>query len=167
MVANFGSGHEHAPRRLVGNTQGIAAPVHAGLARDVVTLLIDGVPQQVEVVRQERHLGGTQAFWICGRCSALRSHLYIVAGVLACRCCHGLSYRRVPRAVAHAMKLRRKLGGAPGLLGPLPRKPRHWNPAHYRRLVSELLQQERMLAAMLRGTIAALERREGRLHGRR
>lgn len=163
-MGSFGSGAEPAPRQLVANTQGIAAPVHRGVAREVVTFQVDGDLQEVEVIRQVRRFGGSQAYWRCGQCSALRSHLYVVAGVLACRCCHQLSYRRVPSAVARAAKIRRRLGGVPGLLSPIPRQPRHWHPAHYRRLVAELIEAERVIARMLHGTVAALERRKGRLH---
>jgi hypothetical protein len=121
----------------------------------------------VEVERQDR-LNGSQAYWRCPKCDALRQHLYVVAGELGCRGCLGLDYRsrHVPRAVARAAKLRRKLGAAPGLLSPLPRKPRHWSPVHYRRLVAELIATERVLAEMLGATVKALERRKGRLHGR-
>src|SRR5262245_35899429 len=115
-MGSFGSGAEPASRRLVGNALRVAAPPHAGVAREVVTFQVDGELREVEVIRQERRLGGSQAYWRCGQCSALRSHLYVVAGVLACRKCHGLGYRRVPRAVAYAARIRRKLGGAPGLL---------------------------------------------------
>jgi len=152
---------------MVETTQKVAAPPHAGLARESLTLRVDGAEQVVEVVRQERFLGGTQAYWVCSRCGALRSHLYVVAGALACRVCHQLSYSRVPPVVARAARLRRRLGAQPGLLSPLPRKPRHWSPVYYRRLIGELLETERMIAAMLRGTVAALERRNGRLHGPR
>src|SRR5262249_30889602 len=94
-----------------------------------------------------------------------RSHLYALNGVLACRVCHGLGYRRVLHpAIARAAKLRRRLGGAPGLLSPIPRQPRHWHPVHYRRLVAELIAAERGIREMLGDTIAALERRKGRLH---
>jgi hypothetical protein len=170
MVASFGTGHRHVPRRWVENTQKIAAPPHAGLAREAVTFLIDGVEQVVEIERQERINGGQQAYWTCPRCGVRRSHLYVLNGSLLCRGadCGRVDHksRYVPRAVARAAKLRRKLGAAPGLLSPV-RKPRHWSPVHYRRLVDELIATERVLAAMLRGTVAALERRNGRVHGPR
>jgi hypothetical protein len=100
----------------------------------------------------------------------LRSHLYVVAGVLACRVCHGLDYRSrhtLHPAVIRAAKLRRRLSAAPGLLSPIPRKPKHWSPVYYRRLIDELIATERVLREMLRGTVRALERRKGRLHGPR
>src|SRR5262245_11722065 len=75
MVASFGSGARYTPKRMVETTQKVAAPPHAGLARESLTLRVDGAEQVVEVVRQERFLGGTQAYWVCSRCGALRSHL--------------------------------------------------------------------------------------------
>jgi hypothetical protein len=146
-----------------------AAPPHAGLARESLTLRIDGVVQVVEIVRQERHLGGQQAFWRSPRCGTLRSHLFVLDGVLLCRGadCGRLDHKSrhvLHPAVTRAAKLRRKLGAAPGLLSPLPRKPRHWSPVYYRRLVAELIATERVLREMLGGTIRAVERRNGRLH---
>jgi hypothetical protein len=137
-----------------------AQPLHRGLAREDVTFRVDGAVQVVEVVRQERRLGGTQAYWVCPKCGTLRSHLYVVGGELACRCCHDLDYRSrhvLHPAVTRAAKLRRKLGAAPGLLSPIPRKPQHWSPVYYRRLVDELVATERVLRDMLGDTIRALE----------
>ena len=147
----------------------VAAPLHRGLAREAVRVVVDGVEQVVEVVRQERHLGGQQGYWVCPRCAELRSHLFVLNGSLCCRVCGKLSHRsrHVPRAVARAAKLRHRLGGVPGLLSPLPRKPRHWSPVYYRRLIAELIEAEKVLAALLGGTIRALEKRKGRLHGPR
>jgi hypothetical protein len=170
MVASFGSpGGGPTPRPTVETTPRVAAPPHAGLARETLTLLVDGVPQELEVVRQPRHLGGQQAYWVCPACEALRESLYLRDDVLRCRVCHKLDYRsrHVPRAVARAAKLRRKLGAAPGLLAPVPPKPPRWRYAYYAPLVGELVAQERVLAEMLGATIRALERRKGRLHGPR
>jgi hypothetical protein len=97
------------------------------------------------------------------------ANLYVLGSVLACRRCHGLDYRSrhvLHPAVIRAAKLRKRLGAAPGLLSPIPRKPRHWSPVYYRRLVDELVATERVLRGMLGDTIRALERRRGRLHGR-
>ena len=169
MVSSFGATAPRTAKRLVEGSQMVAQPLHRGVAREAVRIVVDGVPQTIEVVRQERHLGGTQGFWVCPKCAALRSHLFILDGSLCCRVCGKLSYRSryVPRAVARAAKLRRRLGGEPGLLSLLPRKPRHWSPVYYRRLIAELLQQEGVLRRILSDTIAALERRKGRLHGPR
>jgi hypothetical protein len=136
-----------------------------------VTVLVDGVPQELEVVRQERYLGGTQAYWCCGQCSALRSHLYVVEGVLLCRACGKLTYRsRVlqrHKAVLRVARLRKKLGAEPSLLAPVPPKPPSWRHAYYARLVRQLAEQEAIVAQALGGIVKALERRKGRLHGPR
>jgi hypothetical protein len=150
------------PRRLVETTQGVAAPPHRGVAREQLCVVIDGVSTWVEIVRQRRHFGGTQAFWRCGQCSALRSHLYVVEGALQCRVCGKLDYRSRHGghpAVLRVAKLRRRLGAAPGLLAPLPRKPRHWRPDYYARLVRELAVIETAIAARLHATVLAVERR--------
>ena len=102
-------------------------------------------------------------------CGALRWHLYWHLGELACRVCHKLRYRSkcVPHAVRRAARLRRKLGAAPGLLSPVPPKPKYWSRTYYARLVGELIAVEDVIAGMLDATIQALERRKGRLHGPR
>ena len=48
-----------------------AEPPHRGVARETVTLSVEGREVQVEVVRQPRHLGGSQAYWRCPKCEAL------------------------------------------------------------------------------------------------
>jgi hypothetical protein len=126
------------------------------------------VPQTLEVVRQER-IHGQEAYWCCARCGELRWHLYVYNNEVACRICHKLRYRskRVPRAVRRAARLRRKLGAGPGLLSPVPPKPKYWSRVYYARLVGELIAVEDVIAGMLDATIQALERRKGRLHGPR
>src|SRR5215469_8165113 len=57
--------------------QGSASPPHRGLAREGVTLRVGDAEQTLEVVRQPRHLGGSQGFWRCPRCEMLRQHLYV------------------------------------------------------------------------------------------
>jgi len=148
---------------------GSGEPPFGPLAREVLRLRVGEVERVVEVVRQERHLGGMQSYWCCPKCSALRQHLYILDGELACRCCFGLDYRsrHTPRAIARAAKLRRKLGAAPGLLSPQPPRPPYWRPDYWARTVAELAAAERVIAEMVRGTVKALERRKGRLHGPR
>jgi len=171
MVSSFGStGRPRTTKRMVEDAQKVAPPPSGPLAREAVSLLVGGFEQVVEIVRQPRHLGGTQAFWLCPKCSALRAHLYVLAGELGCRACLHLDYRSrhvLHPALTRAARLRRKLGAAPGVLSALPPKPPCWSRAYYARLVGELLQAESVIAEMLSGTIRALERRKGRLHGRR
>ena len=147
---------------MVQTVQKVAAPPHAGLARETLTLLVDGAEQVVEIVRQPRHLGGTQAYWRCPRCEVLRCDLYVVDGALACRVCHDLDYRSrhvLHPAVSRAAKLRRRLGAQPGLLSALPPRPRHGSQAaRYDRLVRELAVLEAALAMRLHDTVRAVKR---------
>jgi hypothetical protein len=163
MVSSFGALKPRNPAiRLVENTQRVAAPPHRGVARETVTVVVDGVEQELEVVRQDRINGGQQAYWSCPRCGVLRSHLYVCDGALACRCCHGLDYRSrhvLHRALIRAAKLRRKLGAAPGLLAPLPPRPRRWRRDYYARLIAELVAAEASIAARLRDTVKQVRRR--------
>jgi hypothetical protein len=67
-----------------------AQPPHAGLARETITLVVDGVEQELEIVRQERRLGGQQGYWVCPKCAALRAQqLTISADVRICARRHG------------------------------------------------------------------------------
>lgn len=155
------SGPPRTSKRMVESVQKVAAPPHRGLAREQVTLLVDGREQRLEVVRQNR-IHGQQAYWLCPRCSTLRSHLYVLDCTLACRCCHKLDYRSrhtLHPAVLRVAKLRRRLGAAPGLLSPLPPRHPRWSRAYYARLVGELAVLEAALAARLHDTVLAVERR--------
>ena len=165
MPESFEPARPHAPRRLVENAVRVAAPPHRGLAREQLRVIIDGVEQVIGIVRQPRHLGGTQAYWRCGQCSALRSHLYVVDGVLLCRVCGQLDYRsrhvlqKHPALIRAAKLRRRKLGAAAGgLLAPLPRKPPHWRCDYWARTVAELALAEAAIAARLHATVLAVER---------
>jgi len=172
MVSSFGA---QAPRntakRFVETTPKVAAPPATSplgrLARETLTLLVDGVEVSVEVERQERPRGGCQGYWCCPRCERRCCALFIVEGALACRVCHHLDYRSrhiLHPALIRAVKLRRRLGAVPGLLSPLPPRPPRWSRAYYGRLVAELAQQEAIIAGMLDGIVRALKRRKGRLH---
>ena len=144
-----------------------------GLPETITLVIGNGEPVEVEVERWERPRGGAQSFWRCPKCEARREHLYVVEGLLACRVCHRLDYRsrhvlKSYPAVARAAKLRRKLGAAPGLMSPLPPRPKHnMQAARYDRLARALATEEDVIAKVLGATVAALKRRKGRLHGPR
>ena len=114
-------------------------------------VLVDGTEYVLEVIRARR-IHGWEAYWRCGHCAALRWHLYLRDGILLCRLCHRLTYesrRRKNRAPLRAAKLRRKLGAAPSLLAPLPKRPKHWRRDYWLRSLMQLAAVERVLAARL------------------
>src|SRR5262249_29254388 len=88
---HFTNGWPRRPRATVENTPRVAQPPSTGVARETVTVRVDGVELELEIVRQER-IHGQEGYWCCPRCGALRWHLYLHAGEIACRQCHGLSY---------------------------------------------------------------------------
>jgi hypothetical protein len=80
-------------------------------------------------------LGGTRPWFICPKwsCSRRVTTLYLDAGDLGCRHCHGLVYESqsetpADRARRRERKIRRKLGMGPNLVTPLVEKPKwmHW-----------------------------------------
>ena len=113
------------------------------------------------IVRQDR-IHGQEAYWDCPRCGKLRWHLYLHNSEIACRECLGLTYRcNTTRntAAIRARKLRRRLGGLPGLLSPIPPRPRHWRRDYYARAIAELVAVEATLAARLRDMVGRRRKR--------
>lgn len=171
MHAPFGSGSIRKPRPLVETTPRIcvydlARPPRAGLAREASVLLsIDGQEAiAIELEHMPQTLGGVQSFFLCPNCSRRTHHLYWLHEQLWCRRCHGLRHRSehcYSRLLTRAAKLRRKLDAPPGLLSPLPPRPRHnIAAARYDRLVRELALCETKIAALLRDTIVRVRRRK-------
>src|SRR5262245_35299501 len=163
----FRNGRPRRPRPTVEGTPRIASPPSIGVAREEVRVVVDGKEQQLEVVRQPR-IHGSVAYWRCP-CGALRWHLYVYNGEVGCRSCLGLSYdlagnRAAPRRAA---KLRRRLGGLPGLLSPLPQRPKHWRRDYWARSIAELTAVEATLAAQLHAMVSWRRKRHDRHSGDR
>lgn len=175
MHAPFGSGSIRKPRPLVENTPrvdvyellGMATAPLSVLAREARVLLSIGGQEAiaVELEHMPQTLGGVQTFFLCPNpdCRRRCHHLYWRNEQLWCRRCHGLRHRSehcYSRLLPRAAKLRRKLDAPPGLLSPLPPRPRHnIAAARYDRLVHELALCETKIAAMLRDTIVRVRRR--------
>jgi hypothetical protein len=158
---HFANGRPRRPRATVETTPRVAQPTSTGPAREEVRVVIDGVEQTLEIVRQPR-IYGQEAYWLCPRCGSARWHLYLLSGEIGCRECLNLSYAvRHTRnwAALRARKLRRKLGGLPGLLSPIPPRPRHWRRDHYARAIAELVAVEATLAARLGAMVGRRRKR--------
>jgi len=157
----FRNGRPRRPRPTVETTPRVAPPPHRGPAREEVRVVVEGVEQELEIVRQDR-IHGQEAFWLCPRCSKPRLHLYLHAGEIACRQCLGLSYackHTRNTAALRARKLRRRLGGLPGLLSPIPPRPRHWRRDYWARAIAELIVVENVLAARLADMVGRRRKR--------
>jgi hypothetical protein len=126
-------------------------------------LTIAGLETVVEIVRQDRHWGGLQVYFACPQCGALRQHLYVLGGHLACRRCRKLCYRcrheMWPKVLRRAMRIRRRYSTTPELFGPLPAKPPRCRHATHARLIAELIALEDKARAVVGGMLAAMEQR--------
>src|SRR5215831_15221208 len=159
---HFANGRPRRPRATIETTPRVGQPPSTGVAREEVRVVVDGKEQTLEIVRQPR-IYGQEAFWRCpGPCGELRWHLYLLNGEIACRECLALSYRcRTTHnsAALRARKLRRRLGGLPGLLSPLPPRPRHWRRDYWARAIAELIAVENVLAARLAAMVGRRRKR--------
>jgi hypothetical protein len=120
-----------------------------------VPVLIDWVPA---------YLGGDRPYFECPGCGARRWDLYLQADIVACRICLCLDYASRHEwwspALRQAIKLRRRLGAEPGLLAPLPPRPRHYKRRQgYDRLVARIQAKEARAVAELQQTVSELARR--------
>src|SRR5262249_29601335 len=57
------------------------------------------------------------------------------------------------RGLNRVRNLRRRLGAPPGLLSPVPPRPRYWNRAYHVKLLAELAEAEAVIAARLHDTL--------------
>jgi hypothetical protein len=143
----------------------LAVGLRAELKHAVIT--VGGVAIAVELVRQDRHLGGTQAYWRCpARCGRLRRYLYIVRGRLACLHCHRIRRRghcewRNPKPY-QAAKLRARLGAEPGIGGAPPPRPYKCRSDYYEAWLRALAALEAEALAAFRDKLTELEREKER-----
>ena len=93
------------------------------------------VEQRVPVTWTDCHFGGHRPWFTCsahtnGRCCGRRvAVLYLIGALFACRKCCDLAYASqqkdpLVRNVSRSRKIRMRLGGSPGLFGPIPERPK-------------------------------------------
>ena len=132
------------------------APLTA-LAREEITVVINGAEMVIDVVRDARHLGGDgQRYFLCPDCSRKVWHPYVRDERLACRKCAALDYRSRHvrrRGLNRARRLRERIGAPAGLLSRISPRPRYWRRDYWARTVAELAAAEAVLAAQLHAMI--------------
>ena len=170
-TAPFGvGGKPRKPRPLVDSSaricvydvRGVATAPLMALAREAVTVVINGAEMVIDVVRDARFLGGGQRYFLCPDCSRKVWHLYVRDERLACRKCAGLDYaskhtRR--QGLNRVRNLRRKLGATPNPLAPVPPRPPYWRRDHWARAITQLALAETVLAAQLHAMVPRVRRR--------
>lgn len=110
----------------------------------------DDVEQHIAIEHLACHLGGCRPFFICPgkvdgiRCGRRVTKLYGAGRYYLCRHCYRLKYacqREQPgnRQARRANKIRKRLGGRPGIYSPIPAKPRGMWWRTYERLRNEAI----------------------------
>ena len=108
------------------------------------------------------NFGGQRPWFLCpgiesgGSCLRRVAILYCADRYLLCRSCYQLAYSsqsedRLGRALRRATKIRRRLGGGAGIVGPFPPKPKGMHSRTYLRLQNTLwdAEDESMYALVL------------------
>ncbi|MBL8549048.1 MAG: hypothetical protein JNJ73_03615 [Hyphomonadaceae bacterium] len=112
------------------------------------------VDQYVAVHWRPCRLGGVRAFFQCPRCERSILNLHLATVRFLCRCCARLTYlsrreRAQARHLRMANRLRRKLGGAPGVQSALGERPKHMRHRTYKRIIAEIEDREALAMAEL------------------
>jgi len=171
-LSTFGKGRPRKPRPLVDTTpricvydvRGVATvPLTAAPARETVTVVINGAEMVIDVVRDARHLGGAQRYFLCA-CGRRVWHLYLRADErpMCRRCAGNLDYRSRyvrRRGLNRVRRLREKIGAPPGLLSPIPSRPRYVRRDYWMRAVAKLAAAEAVIAAELHAMVPRVRRR--------
>jgi hypothetical protein len=126
----------------------------------------EDVEETVRVVRVSCRFGGARPYFICPgvvngvACSRRVGKLCSPGRYFLCRHCYRLAYqsqREQPfeRALRRVNKIRLRLGGDPGMLSPLPEKPKgtHW------RTFARMLHQVRRAEGLATEHLAILRRK--------
>jgi hypothetical protein len=140
---------------------------------DVVTgavgieIIDEGRRTEVDLSWTSCNYGGERPWFICPSCERRAKKLFSVERVWRCRSCAGLRYRSqhedvLSRRLRRSSRLRRRLGGATEVHGPLPDKPPFMQWHTYDRHLGEIVAAENPVAAEVLGdaelTIAKFSR---------
>jgi len=106
------------------------------------------VSEFIPLTRTPQPFGGERIWFVCPSCQTLRAVLF-VRKFFRCRNCHDLSYRTrnengLGRNLLGASKIKQRLGGGPGVVGPFPERPKGMHERTYFRLMA---QYERFVSA--------------------
>jgi hypothetical protein len=131
------------------------------------------VEQPTPIVWMPCRFGGTRPWFVCPgvingiACGRRVAKLYGAGTYFLCRHCYRLAYAsqredRYYRALRRANKIRRQLGGEPGMASSLPARPKGMHNKTYQHLQSVALRAEIFAEERLVIALAQLQRRERR-----
>jgi hypothetical protein len=120
----------------------------------------EDIEETVRVIRMPYQFGGARPYFICPgvvngvACGRRVGKLCVSGRYFLCRHCHRFAYqsqREQPydRALRRANKIRLRLGGHPGMLSPLPGKPKRMHWRTFARLLHQVHRAEALAAEHL------------------
>jgi hypothetical protein len=128
------------------------------------------IEQRIAIERTSCRFGGSRPWFRCtvysgGRyCGRRVAKVYGAGKLFACRHCYRLAYESQHesprgRGLSTAQRLRRRLGGDPGMDAALPDKPRRMHWRTYDRICDRIIACEERASAGLMQWLVALDRR--------
>ena len=119
------------------------------------------VDERVSVERRACPFGGERAVFRCPRCGRTVLNLHLRRTRFACRNCARLTYssrreRGRDRQLRAANKLRDRLGGEPGALNPVAKRPKGMWRRTYARIVAEIQRRECIAIEEIAGLFSQL-----------
>lgn len=127
---------------------------------------------QVPLTRTSCNYGGGRPWFVCPGtgCGRRVVKLYLGSKYFLCRNCHNLAYEsqrenRSDRLFYKAQKIKKRLGGKPGLGYPFPKRPKGMHQQTYRRLqweVEELEHASMLVMAERFGLLSGLDQSTGK-----
>ncbi len=111
------------------------------------------VDERVAVRWRSCRFGGARPYFACPRCGGEVLNLHLSGARFICRICARLTYairreRARDRHLRIANRLRRKLGGAPGVLSRFGPPPKHMRRRTYERIITEIQRREALALAV-------------------
>jgi len=107
----------------------------------------EDVEQVISFAQTPCHYGGYRKWFLCPRCDKRVAILYGTGKYFLCRHCCQLTYDScnaspLQRFFDKANKLKKQLGGDPGMAYPVATRPKGMHRSTYNRIVAEIYQLE-------------------------
>ncbi len=105
--------------------------------------MTERVIQQINFARTLCNYGGVRLWFRCPSCGYRVAVVYNIGNGFACRKCNDLAYdscnmSEQDRVLLKYNKLKQKLGGEPGIIAPMPERPKGMHHKTYERLRDEI-----------------------------
>jgi len=99
--------------------------------------------QQIDFAKTLCNYGGVRSWLRCPECGCRFISLYTIGKEFACRKCHDLTYdscnqSELDRIITKYNKAKAKIGGGPGIVAPVPDRPKGMHHKTYERILDQI-----------------------------